>query len=168
MDMSSPDLTATLPVTPERNSRSPKRSRQTPTKPTRDSSPSGKFIPDSFIGDFQHRGECNFIRGAFLGKGMTSRVYIYTVENCSIDPEQIKVAVKVSDYRNPLSKIAKLILAEIKVHQTLDNERIVKFHGMFIERSHIFIITELCVMNLQDIVRNSVAGMTKQNRALYL
>lgn len=165
MDTSSPNLSSTIPLTPERKSRSPKRARRTPTKPTRDNSPSGAFIPDSFIGDFQHRGECNFIRGAFLGKGMTSRVYIYTVENCSTDPEQIKVAVKVVDYRNPLSRNSKLVLAEIKVHQTLDSPYIVKFHGMFIESSHIFIITELCVMNLQDIVRGPNA---KQNRALYL
>jgi len=96
---------------------------------------------------------------------MTSRVYIYTVENCSVDPEQIKVAVKVVNYRNPMARQSKLVLAEIKVHQTLDSSHIVKFHGMFIESSHIFIITELCVMSLQDIVRSP---NSKHSRALYL
>lgn len=159
---SSMHLSSTLPLSPRRSSN---RAKRTPTKPVQDNSPAGKFVPDSFIGNFQHRGECNFIRGAFLGKGMTSRVYVYTVENCSNDPEQIKVAVKVVNFGNPISKNSKLVLAEIKVHQTLVNERIVAFHGMFIEHGHIFIITELCVMSLQDIVKGP---MMKQNRALYL
>lgn len=141
---------------------SPSAPKRASSKPVLDASPSGKFIPESFSGNFGESRDCDFIRGDLIGKGAFSRVYIYTVEGCKGSPDPTKVAVKMVSYKNPHSDSVKALKAEINVHRYLKHERIVKYHGMFAEKEHIFVISELCIMSLHDVL------VDKSKKALYL
>lgn len=140
----------------------PDQQKRTLSQPVLDPSPSGKYIPESFSGNFGNERNCSFIRGAFLGKGAFSRVYVYTVEGCSGDKDPTKVAVKVVSAKN--SKEVQSLKSEINVHRYLTNERIVKYHGMFAEKGHIIVISELCVLSLQDVLSDKSGA----KKALYL
>ena len=158
--LSMSDISEIMEMSPARSAHK----KRTPSKPVFDPSPSGKFIPESFSGNFGDTKDCDFIRGAFLGKGAFSRVYVYTVEGCRGSVEPTKVAVKVVNYKNPNSVEVQLLKDEINVHRYLVNERIVKYHGMFIEHGHIVVISELCVLSLQDVLSDK----TGVKKALYL
>lgn len=93
----------------------------------------------------------NFRVGEKIGQGAFSEVYI-AVHRTTFT----RYALKRVDLSNVSSSILQNLEKEVEIHQKIDHESIVRFHGQFLHQNHLFLVLEyLQGGNLFQYIKNN-------------
>jgi len=81
-----------------------------------------------------------YSRGKVLGKGGFATCYEIT----DIDTEKVRAAKIISKSSLTRKRALEKLLAEIKIHKSLQHENIVRFEHVFEDKENVYMILELC------------------------